>query len=70
MLKRIADIPISRSLPTVAMDRSLDLMPALFIITILPLLGIHMDIKLWLVLGLVVGLLIGLIFLVYGRPAP
>jgi uncharacterized protein (TIRG00374 family) len=64
MLKRIADIPISRSLPTVAMDRSLDLMPALFIITILPLLGIHMDIKLWLVLGLVVGLLIGLIFLV------
>src|SRR6266851_3555897 len=64
MLKRIADIPISRSLPTVAMDRSLDLMPALFIITILPLLGIHMDIKLWLVLGLVVGLLIGLILLV------
>jgi uncharacterized protein (TIRG00374 family) len=64
MLKRIAAIPISRSFPTVAMDRSLDLMPALFIITILPLLGIHMDIKLWLVLGLVVGLVSGLIFLV------
>ncbi len=64
MVKRIAAIPISRSFPTVAMDRSLDLMPALLIITILPLLGIHMDIKLWLVLGLVVGLVSGLLFLV------
>lgn len=64
MLKRIAGIPISRSLPTVAMDRSLDLMPALFIITIVPLLGIAMDIKLWLVLGLVVGLLTSLILFV------
>jgi len=63
MVKRIAGIPVSRSLPTVAMDRSLDLMPALFIITMVPLLGMHMDIKLWLVLGLVVGLLSGLIFL-------
>src|SRR5258706_5178838 len=63
MVKRIAGTPISRSLPTVAMDRSLDLMPALFIITIVPLLGMQMDIKLWLVLGLVVGLLGGLIFL-------
>jgi uncharacterized protein (TIRG00374 family) len=62
ILKRIASIPISRSLPTVAMDRSLDLMPALFIITIVPFLGVHMDIKLWLVLGIVVGLLISLIF--------
>jgi uncharacterized protein (TIRG00374 family) len=60
MLKRIASIPISRSLPTVAMDRSMDLMPALFIMVIVPFLGIHMDIKLWLVLGAVAGLLIGL----------
>src|SRR5262245_23774049 len=45
MLKRIADIPMSRSLPTVAMDRSLDLMSALFIVTIVPLLGIQMYIK-------------------------
>jgi uncharacterized protein (TIRG00374 family) len=64
MLKRIAGIPISRSLPTVAMDRSLDLLPALFIMVIAPLLGIHMDIKLWLVLGTVGGLLIGLVFFV------
>ena len=57
MLKRISDTPISRSLPTVAMDRSLDLVPALFIVVIVPLLGISMDIKLWLVLGLVIGIL-------------
>lgn len=61
MIKRITGVPISRSLPTVAMDRSLDLMPALFIITIVPLLGVHMDFKLWLVLGIVAGLLICLL---------
>ncbi|HKV56657.1 MAG TPA: lysylphosphatidylglycerol synthase transmembrane domain-containing protein [Ktedonobacteraceae bacterium] len=61
MIKRITGTPISRSLPTVAMDRSLDLMPALFIIAIVPLLGVHMDFKLWIVLGIVAGLLICLL---------
>ncbi len=60
MLKRIANIPVGQSLPTIAMDRSFDLLPALFIITLVPLFGIPMDIKLWLVLGIVVGLLLGL----------
>ena len=64
MLKRIAGIPISQSLPTVAMDKALDLLPALFIMAIVPLLGVQMDIKLWLVLGAVGGVLIGLIFFV------
>ncbi|GHO92433.1 hypothetical protein KSF_024810 [Reticulibacter mediterranei] len=64
MLKRIANIPINQSLPTVAMDKALDLMPALFIMAIVPFLGVTMDIKLWLVLGMVGGLLIGLIFFV------
>jgi uncharacterized protein (TIRG00374 family) len=61
MLRRIAGIPISKSLPTVAMDKALDLMPALFIMATVPFLGMRMDIKLWLVLGMVGGLLIGLI---------
>jgi uncharacterized protein (TIRG00374 family) len=61
MLKRIANIPISQSLPTVAMDKALDLMPALFIMAIVPFLGLQMDIKLWLVLGMVGSLLISLI---------
>ncbi len=58
MLKRIAAIPISRSLPAVAMDRSLDLLPAFAIMAIVPLLGLQMDVRLWLVLCAVGGLLI------------
>jgi uncharacterized protein (TIRG00374 family) len=64
MLKRVANIPISRSLPTVAMDKALDLMPALFIMAIVPLLGVQMDIKLWIVLATVGGLLLCLIFFI------
>ena len=64
MLKRIANIPVSQSLPTVAMDKALDLMPALFIMALVPFLGIKMDIKLWLILGTVGGLLIFLIFFI------
>ena len=61
MLKRVANIPISQSLPTVAMDKALDLLPALIIMAIVPVLGIKMDIRLWLVLGLVGLLLVILI---------
>ncbi len=61
MLKRTANIPISQSLPTVAMDKALDLMPALFIMALVPVLAVHMDIRLWLVLAAVGGLLICLI---------
>src|SRR5437879_13743896 len=64
MLKRIAGIPVSKSLPTVAMDKALDLMPALFIMAIVPFLGVQMDIKLWLVLWFVSGILISLLVFV------
>src|SRR5258708_10009540 len=64
MLKRIAGIPVSHSLPTVAMDKSLDLLPALFIMVLVPLLDVQMDIKLWLILAAVGGLLICLIFFI------
>lgn len=60
-LKRIANIPVSKSLPTVAMDKSLDLLPALIIMVLVPFLGIRMDLRLWLVLGLVMAVLIALI---------
>ncbi len=63
-LKRIANIPISKSLPTVAMDKSLDLVPALVIMVLVPFLGIHMDLQLWLVLGLVSGVLLCLILFI------
>jgi uncharacterized protein (TIRG00374 family) len=64
MLKRIARIPVSRSLPTIILDKSLDLIPALFIIAIVPFLGLQMDVKLWLVLGAVSGLLFAAVFFV------
>ncbi len=65
MLKRNSDIPISKSLPTVAMDKALDLMPALFIMAIVPFLGVQMDIKLWVVLWFVSGILISLLVFVF-----
>src|SRR3989442_2370306 len=64
MLKRIAGIPVSQSLPTIAMAKALELMPSLFIMAIVPFLGMQMDATLWLVLGTVGGLLISLIFFV------
>lgn len=62
ILKRIKHIPISQSLPTVAMDKSLDLMPALFIMAVVPFIpSIHMSAALWLILALVSSILIGII---------
>lgn len=62
MLKRVANVPISQSLPTVAMDKALDLMPALFILAIVPFIpGIHMTPILWIVLSLVGSILIAVI---------
>jgi len=61
LLKRSAGIAVSKSLSTVAMDKALDLMPALFIMAIVPLLGIQMDIKLWVVLAFVSGILVSLL---------
>ncbi len=65
MLKRIAGMPISQTLPTVAMDKALDLMPALVIMAIVPLLpGVHMTLQLWLVLAVVASTLIGLMLFI------
>ena len=43
------------------MDRSLDLLPALVIMIVVPLLGMMMEIRLWLVLGIVGSLFIVLV---------
>jgi len=65
ILKRIKRVPISQSLPTVAMDKSLDLMPALFIMVTVPFIpGIHMSATLWIILGMVSSILLGIIFTV------
>lgn len=65
LLKRVAGIPVSQSLPTVAMDKALDLMPVLVIIAIVPLIpGIHMNLTLWLVMGLIASILVALMMVV------
>ncbi len=65
MLKRVSGIPVSQSLPTVAMDKALDLMPVLVIIAVVPFIpGIHMNITLWLILALVGGILVSMIIVV------
>ena len=61
MLKRTSGIPVSKSLSTVALDKALDLLPALFIMALVPLLGIPMDLKLWAVLAFVSGILVSLL---------
>ncbi len=65
MLKKVAGIPVSQSLPIVAMDKALDLMPVLVIIAIMPLIpGIHMNITLSLVMYLVASILVALMIVV------
>ena len=65
LLKRVTGLPVSQSLPTVAMDKALDLMPALIIMAIVPFIpGIHMNLILWGVLALVGSILLGVIFVV------
>ena len=60
ILKRKTGIPLSQSLPTITMDKAFDLLPALFVIAVVPLVGAHLDIKLWSVLVLANGCLLGL----------
>src|SRR5260221_10432741 len=60
ILKRKTGIPLSQSLPTITMDNAFDLLPALFVIAVVPLVGAHLDIKLWSVLVLANGCLLGL----------
>ncbi len=65
LLKRVAGVPVSQSLPAVAMDKALDLLPALVILAIVPFIpGIHMSPTLWLILALVSSILIGVVFVV------
>lgn len=60
IIKRTTNVPVSKTLPTIAMDKALDLMPALFIIALVPFLGMTLDIQIWLILILVGGLLVGM----------
>ena len=60
VLKRKTGISLSQSLPTITMDKAFDLLPALFVIAVVPFVGVQLDIKLWSVLALANGCLLGL----------
>ncbi len=64
VLKRIAKVPLNQSLPTIAMDKAMDLLPALFIVVLIPFLGVHLNNIIWSILGLANAALIGLILFV------
>ncbi len=64
VLKRISRIPLNQSLPTIAMDKAMDLLPALFLVALIPFLGIQMDKIVWSILGLANAGLVGLILFV------
>ena len=64
VLKRISRIPLNQSLPTIAMDKAMDLLPALFLVTLIPFLGVHLDKITWSILGLANASLVGLFLFV------
>ncbi len=59
MLRRTDDIPVSRSLATVSMDKAMDLLPAIGLLALLPFVPLHLSRALWalLISALVVVLL-------------
>ncbi len=64
VLKRISRIPLHQSLPTIAMDKAMDLFPALFLVALVPFLGIQLNRVFRSVLVLANACLIGLILFV------
>jgi uncharacterized protein (TIRG00374 family) len=59
LLRRFDDIPMSESLPTVTMDKTMDLLPAVVLLTLLPFLDLQLSQPLWVLLLLVLLFLLG-----------
>ncbi|GHO94005.1 membrane protein [Reticulibacter mediterranei] len=64
ILKRTDRIDVRQSLPTITMDKIQDLLPALLIVALAPLLGEQFDAKLWTMLFFAVSVLLGAILFV------
>jgi uncharacterized protein (TIRG00374 family) len=58
LLRHSKGIPISRSLPTVTMDKLMDLLPAVALLTVLPFVQLRMSRPLWVILVLALTLLL------------
>lgn len=64
LLRRLDNIPISESLSTVAVDKSLDLSPAIVLLLLLPFMPFHLSKSLWsLLLLALLALVCGALFL-------
>jgi uncharacterized protein (TIRG00374 family) len=50
LLRRTDGVPVSRSLATVAMDKTMDLLPALVLVALVPFVGLHLSRPLWVLL--------------------
>jgi uncharacterized protein (TIRG00374 family) len=59
LLRRLQGTPISRSLPTVVMDKAMDLLPAVGLLALLPFLPFHLSRPLWILLLTVLLVLAG-----------
>ncbi|GAC1422025.1 MAG: lysylphosphatidylglycerol synthase transmembrane domain-containing protein [Ktedonobacteraceae bacterium] len=64
VLKRIARVPLNQSLPSITMDKAMDLLPGLFLVALIPFLGVHLNKVFWSILGLANAGLLGLIVFV------
>ena len=60
ILRRTDGIPVSRSLPAVSVDKAMDLLPAVFLLAVVPFTGLHLSGTLWVLLLLAsVSIVIG-----------
>jgi uncharacterized protein (TIRG00374 family) len=50
LLRQTNGVPVSRSLATVAMDKTMDLLPAVVLLALLPFVGLHLGRALWVLL--------------------
>jgi uncharacterized protein (TIRG00374 family) len=50
LLRRLDDVPISESLPTIAMDKAMDLLPAVTLLALVPFVGLRLSQPLWVLL--------------------
>jgi uncharacterized protein (TIRG00374 family) len=65
ILRRTANIHVHQSLPTITMDKVMDLLPAFFIIAVVPFLGVKLDSRFWMVLGMANAVLLSAIVFVF-----
>ncbi len=64
LLRRLQGTPVSRSLPTVAMDKTMDLLPAVGLLLLVPFMPFKLSRPLWaLLLTVLVMLAVGALFL-------